>query len=725
MTVEHPGSAVEKFELIRSGSEDFLPSYLAKTLSDFSGFPASKWGFVTYDIKFAEKDWAHAEKICTALKEVKDPDAGVECFLSPLTRANELKDWARDYPLRHEYPGNDSVPELINNTIAKVMVMPDRDLVNLMRTDPFGSVDELMARVADKNLIQLSAKNSFLYDVGSERVVIPLQFHHEPMQTELTQKFIDAVHQGCEGDTQCIAQTGFTGGFFASVENKKQIMADLSIVGWLTIIILALFLGGILFSGRGRLFALIAPVGAGLLAGCLAMILFFNGIHGLVLSFGAGLIGLSVDYGIHAALNRDKHVWQNNFYALFSTVAVLLVISFSSIPLMRQLMIFTIVGLTVSYVLIFLMFRWCDKKGLSLSVKPLKHMPNESNALGVVMLALAGLGMAGFFLKNFDLNLHRLNYMPERSAEITMWLHERMGKVMPLFHITNAQHPRTALTLSHEERDLAIKHSIRLENLAGYVPPIEVQEKNHASWFSGGCSPLANVELAKPAQEFFAPYLQSFTCELVKPVLPGAKNLPSYVGHLFSGPSWLSIWMPSNPDQEREIRAKFPNVFSLMEMMQNFPKLLMTELKWMLPTAIVLILLMLLFYFRNFYHALISLVPFFSGMGTVFSSMWLIGLDVNFIVIISMLMLCGLSTDYGIFAVDHQRRVGDKSDRSVATSAMLLSALSTSAGMIPLVFCDHPVLLSLGLPMCTGILGALGGAFWAVPFLDKLVRQKV
>ena len=396
-------------------------------------------------------------------------------------------------------------------------------------------------------------------------------------------------------------------------------------------------------------------------------------------------------------------------------------IAFSSIPLMRQLMIFTIVGLCVSFITIFFMFRWADKKGVNIFVEPYTRLPAESNIMGVLMLLLAVVGISGFFLKNFDLNLHRLNYMPARSAEITSWLHERMGKVMPLFNMTDAQDPREALITAHSEKDLATSLGVRLENLAGYVPPFAVQELNHGSWFAANCNPLQSVELSQTSKDFFAPYLTAFSCETVRPLLPGSKDLPAYASHLFSGKSWLSIWMPTGPDHEKEIRAKFPKAFSLLEVMQNFPKLLLTELKWMLPSAIVIILLTLMIYFRNPYHALISMVPFFCGMGTVFTFMWLMGLDINFIVIVSMIMLCGLSMDYGIFAVDRQRREIDKAEQNITSSAIVLSAISTSSGMVPLVFCKHPVLVSLGVPMCTGIAGALMGAYWAVPFLNKML----
>lgn len=704
---------------LKSGSEDFFPPHLAQTLSEFNSFPASKWGFVTYDVNDSATGWQRAAEICSGLRAVAEASANldggakVECALSPLSRERELKDWARDFPLRHEYPGPAGVESLLNTSLAKVMVLPDRDLVSLMRHDPFGSAPELMELVVGKNLISLSTKNGFLYDQAADRIVIPVHFKHDPMNTALTEAFMQAAETPCGQDESCHASLGYTGGFFASVENKQQIMSDLTSVSWLSILILGAFLGGVMLSGRVKLFSLLLPVAAGLSAACAAMIVLFGGIHGLVLSFGAGIVGLSVDYGLHAAFHKNRGVWRSNLFGLLTTCMVLAVVSFSSIPLMRQLMVFTLTGLIVSFAAIWLMFKLAGER---LAVEPLRINLRSNKILGGVMLALALTGALGVFFKKHDLNLHRLNYMSERSFKITAWLHERMGRVMPLFMIRSENGGAAVLKAAHEERALARAGGIRLENVAAYLPPLAIQEKNLASWFASSCEPLASVPLSDAARQFFAPYLEDFSCNAVLPLrLDAPEHVPSYAAHLFSPKGWLSIWMPTGQDQEQKIRAAYPEVFSLLDVVESFPRLLLKELRWMLPLAVGLIFATLLICYRRLLPAAAALLPFFCGLGAVFCVMVALGLEINFIAIVSMMMLCGLSVDYGIFAVGRASAGGDQSPGTV--SALIFAAISTSSGMIPLVFCEHPVLVSLGIPLCIGIPGALGGAFWGIPLV--------
>ena len=141
-----------------------------------------------------------------------------------------------------------------------------------------------------------------------------------------------------------------------------------------------------------------------------------------------------------------------------------------------------------------------------------------------------------------------------------------------------------------------------------------------------------------------------------------------------------------------------------------------------LPLAVGLIFLTLLLCYRRFLPAAAALLPFFSGLGAVFAVMYVIGLELNFIAIVSMLMLSGLSVDYGIFAVGRATSGGDQSPGTV--SALIFAAVSTSSGMIPLIFCQHPVLVSLGIPLCIGIPGALGGAFWGIPLVLARAGRK-
>ena len=712
--------------LIRSGSEDFFPPHLAYQLTELNSFPASKWGFVTYDIKQDPIDWTRVENLCSGLKAIDIKGVQVECALSPTSRTEELIDWARDYPLRYPYQSVNVVTEMTNNTLAKSLMLPDRDLVGLLRHDPFGSVDEFMERLLDKNLIKLDNKNGFLFDAQTNRVVIPLHFAHDPMQTDGTEPFVKAAYSVCENDPACYEQIGFTGSFFAAVENKQQVMTDLAGVSWISVLSVVLFFALLVWARLGKLIILTVPVAIGLLASCAAMVALYGGIHGIVIGFGAGIVGESVYYGFHAAFHglTDRHIWKSNFFALMTTCVVLVVISFSSIPLLRQLMIFTLVGITTSFATIYIIYGLIKKSKLNFELKPLKFAPKSSKGLGMLAIVFAIFGLGGMFLSEHNLNLYQLNYMTPRTMEISAWVHAKTGKMMPLFTVHRDKESKENLTTSVAEWDFARANNIRMENVAAYVPAYSLQVKNAQTWFSKSCNPSYETIMSPSAVEFFRPYFQSLNCEQVKPIdlSPSSPN-PAYIRHLTSDSKWLTIWMPNGAEQSEKIRANFPNVFSLLDVAATFPKLLQKELTWMLPISIFLILGILVIQFRKPLHIIAALLPFFSGMGALFLVMAIMGIKVNFIIIVTMLMLLGSAVDYGIFVTDCVIR--NEGIKTHTSSCLIFSALSTASGMAPLVLAKHPVMFSLGLPLCIGIPGALAAAFWGVPFFLSVTQKKL
>ncbi len=710
--------------LIRSGSADFFPPHLAYQLTELNSFPASKWGFITFDIKQEPIDWTRVENLCSGLKAVDSKGVRVECALSPTSRSEELKDWARDYPLRFPYQSNDAVIEMTNNTLAKSLMLPDRDLVGLLRHDPFGSVDEFMERLLTKNLIKLDLKNGFLFDTQTNRVVIPLHFTHDPMQTDGTEPYVNAAYAVCDNDQSCSEQIGFTGSFFAAVENKNQVMADLSGVSWISVLSVILFFGLLVWARLGKLIILAVPVVVGLLAGCAAIVALDGGIHAIVIGFGAGIVGESVYFGLHAAFHglTDRHIWKSNFFALMTTCVVLIVISFSSIPLLRQLMIFTLVGITVSFATIYVTYSIIKKYSINFNLQPLKFVPKSNKGLGILALVFAAIGLGGMFLSEHNLNLYQLNYMTPRTMEISAWMHAKTGKMMPLFAVHRAKDGKENLAKSVDEWSFARSNDIRMENVAAYAPAYDTQIANVNTWFGRTCNPKYENILSPSASEFFRPYFQAFNCNDIRPLdLSNNAPIPAYVRHLSTDNKWLTIWMPSGAEQSEKIRNKYPEVFSLLDVAATFPKVLQEELAWMLPISICLILGILVIQFRRPMHIIAALLPFFSGMGALFLVMAIMDIKVNFIIIITMLMLLGSAVDYGIFVTDCVIR--NEGIKTHTSSCLIFSALSTAAGMAPLVLAKHPVMFSLGLPLCIGIPSALAAAFWGIPFFLSLTLK--
>ncbi len=186
----------------------------------------------------------------------------------------------------------------------------------------------------------------------------------------------------------------------------------------------------------------------------------------------------------------------------------------------------------------------------------------------------------------------------------------------------------------------------------------------------------------------------------------------------------MTLWLPRNDEQAREIKAKYPEVFSFSEIAQLFPQILGRELAWMVPSALVLAFLLLVYYYRSLSLAFLASTPFFSGIGLYFLVSAILKTPTTFISVIGLIMVFGFSLDYGIFATDLMRREETQPDNGI-WSGLAIGTLSNIAGFMPLVFCHHPVLYSLGETLLCGTIGTFLGSIWGIPgFYAAWVRAR-
>lgn len=110
-----------------------------------------------------------------------------------------------------------------------------------------------------------------------------------------------------------------------------------------------------------RLMLLVLPIlGMGFLAGSSACLLFFGSVHGLTLAFGAALIGVSVDYGVHfhchhlhagsagKARQSLRSIWPGLALGAATTITGFLALIASSFPGLRQLAVFAVFGIAAA-----------------------------------------------------------------------------------------------------------------------------------------------------------------------------------------------------------------------------------------------------------------------------------------------------------------------------------------------------------------------------------------
>jgi predicted exporter len=122
---------------------------------------------------------------------------------------------------------------------------------------------------------------------------------------------------------------------------------------------------------------------------------------------------------------------------------------------------------------------------------------------------------------------------------------------------------------------------------------------------------------------------------------------------------------------------------------------------------VVFILAVLL---RRLSLVILTLLPTVTGLEVMLAIMVLLGLRVNMFNVAAIVLVIGLSIDFGVFAVYRSREHSRARDLALTTSA-----LTTVGGFGALSLAHHPAMFSLGITVVLGLIPALICALVVVP----------
>ena len=698
-----------------SSHSTFFPPSLAKKISVHQFYPVFWWNFIVVDIQDETRDWQMATKVCDSLKALP-PETVIrsECQQNLGELRGVLQDWSQDYSRRHPRPSDSAILEKLHLALAKASLPAgDRNITSILQMDPLESWRELRELAENRLKISLERTRGFFYSAANHRIVIPVQLAFPPPETAKTRKFEELILAG--------PNVNLVGPHSSTIQNEEQIMRDMQRVSNVGIVVLVLFGAILVFTRRLRLLLLLPPVTLATGIGVLGTIVIFGSIHGLTLSFGTGIIGMALDYGLNGALNsRSPHTWKTNLFGLLTTLVGIFVLMMSSIPLLRQLMVFSAIGLLAAFGLFYALLRFWP--GL-LATEPLPLGPRPRAWKTVLTATLVLSSAFGLITLRPHLDMNQFNFQDPRTQEVSNWFLKSTNLKPPLFRI----HESNDLLLStHEEKTWSDAAHINFESAANYFPATEIQLANLKTWSDAGCTGITQ-HLSAMEQRFFQPFLQTQLCPTAS-LQAWNGNVPkSYLAHIRDsngfGSSWISLWFPQSTEDEAAVRAKYPDAVSLRDMVAIFPQTLAHELSWMAPLALLLATALLVFYYRSLRHTLLALIPFFGGFGLVTLATYAFHFDTSFISVIGLVMVFGFSFDYGIFVTDIHVVRGGETPNGVWT-ALAFAAFTMVAGFTPLLFCQHPVLIHLGRTLFFGTLGTYFSAIWGIPGAASVMSKK-
>jgi len=479
------------------------------------------------------------------------------------------------------------------------------------------------------------------------------------------------------------------------------------------------------------------PLASGGLAGLGAVALLFPGVHGITLAFGFTLIGVAQDYPIHffshlrpgqSPRASVRALWPTLVTGVASTCIAYATFLFSGVEGLRQLAVFTIVGLAVAAA----STRWllprlvtparrdpARSAPLARLWRWIERLPRPRAALGVLaLLALAAVALApGGFWQN---DLSRLTPVPPAELERDARLRAELG-APDVRYMLMLQDVDAEAVLQASERLLPVLEQARADGLvegydlaARYLPSQASQRQRQARLPAPEVL-RAELDAALAGQPFqddaFGPFLAD-----VEAARSGAPLQPSdlagtplqlAVGGLLlegQGQATALVSLSGVGDVQALAARTGAHGAQLLDLKQASESLVAQwrlRLLAALGAAAVLLAAAVWWALRTPARVLRVLAPMGLSTLLILAVLRLCGVELNLFHLVSLILAAGLGLDYALF-FDH---AGDDRDDQLRTlHAVIVCSLTTLLVFSLLALSSIPVLRAIGSTVALGVL---------------------
>lgn len=603
------------------------------------------------------------------------------------------------------------------------------------REDPFGFFTSWMMELSGGQNVRSVDGRLWISAEGREWAVILLEMRDGAFSLAAQQALMPRL---ADGAARARAASGGIEVLTAGIAPIAAVVArdaqnELSAIGvGSTLGVLLLVL--LVFRRPGAVILSLFPLAVGTLAAISVTSLVFAKVHVLTLVFGASLIGVGVDYGVHflaagigespfAPKRRRDDLNYGLWLAMITTVVAYLALALTPFPGLRQMAVFSGAGLVAAWLTVILWFPYLQRRpthgtGIGAwmahlrSTWPVFGKGLAGRAIALIVVAVLVAGFAKFEIRD---DIRALQAVPTAllleqgrvaklaglpspaqffivrgpSSEAVLQREEALlARLSPLVADgTLSSVQATASHLPSAARQKADCARLR----AAYADPVWRKRVGEATGFDPAalvqpdCRPLTQEGWqALPASEAFrALWLGRVEGDEAGVVLLGglkgqaALARVAAAGQGLAGVSWV--------DKPARISAVLAHYRFLMSLVVVLGYLASVWLLW-----------------RRFgVETWRSVLPTVIASALAVAALGLAGLPFQLFAVLGLFIVLGMGVDYGIFLLEHPR-VDDGRPWLAAT----LSALSTLLSFGLLALSGTPALRVFGLTCLVGVGGA-------------------
>ncbi|MFH1436682.1 MAG: MMPL family transporter [Pseudomonadota bacterium] len=553
---------------------------------------------------------------------------------------------------------------------------------------------------------------------------------------------------------------------FAS-EGSRTVKRDVAVAFSVSsVCILLLFF--LFFRGIRPLLLASVVLGLSIAAGVAAAGLVTGRLHGITLGFASILLGISIDYVIHvlaacrfeggggrAASAAAARVFPSLLAGWLTTMAIFLLLAANKFPLVKQMGVVAAAGVTAAFLVSFLFLPFVaagpggKKSESKAALAGFIGMLTRQRGAAIAAAAAAGLiiALGAFFGLRLQVesDVEKLDY---RSPETRKSFDEFQDRWTVLGRgdaiIARGETLQEALRRNDEVyaklRQGLDKGTIEsFMSISPLMPSLETQGKSLSAFTSRENSIRAVLKAASESYGFEEDFFQPFFNDLersakgeepalgpdavegtfLKKVLLNASaegENRAYVISTFIPSGDRKGFLAALPSGEKNISWLNRRVF-----LGKIFETLIRETAGTLIISFFAVLLLLLVYFRSVKLTVIALIPLLFAIPVEAGLFAAPGWPVNAIGLLSFCLVVGLGIDYGIFMVNALR---GKTDAGRVTSAVLLSAGTTTIAFGALMFCRSPVLSAVGKVVFVGIVLNALAAVILMPLMWGILHKR-
>ncbi|MEO6103332.1 MAG: hypothetical protein ABIP44_06800, partial [Pseudoxanthomonas sp.] len=471
-------------------------------------------------------------------------------------------------------------------------------------------------------------------------------------------------------------------------------------------------------------------------AGLGAVVLMFDGVHGITVAFGFTLIGVVQDYPIHLFSHQRPGVspwanaralWPTLATGVVSTCIAYVTFLFSGVDGLKQLAVFTIAGLGAAALSTRLLLPglidpaprdFADSPLLAKWWGAIARLPRPRKSLAVVaVLALAIIVFApGPFWQN---DLSKLTPVPADALARDALLRDELGAPDVRYVLAlGGQDPEQVLQASEHLRpaldQLVGEHALAGYDLAArYLPSAAVQCSRQARL--PAAEPLRAMLGAVVAQtpfndDAFDPFLADIEAARRAPVLTvaglqGSPLAASVAGLLLVAPGHATALVSLNglQDPDAVARVASANGAQLLDLKQASESLVAAyrgRVLGALGVAAVLLVLTVWIALRTPRRVLRVLLPMALSTLLILAVLRGCGVELNLFHLVALILAAGLGLDYALF-FDHAG--DDRADQLRTLHALIVCSLMTLLVFALLALSSIPVLRAIGSTVALGV----------------------